>query len=55
MKFGIIGTNFVSDFFMEGSKLEPKCEVIAACGVSTERLNAFVEKHNIYKILYIIW
>lgn len=47
MKFGIIGTNFVSDFFMEGSKLEPKCEVVAACGVSMERLNAFVEKYNI--------
>ena len=47
MKFGIIGTNFVSDFFMEGAKLEPKCEVVAACGVSLERLNAFVEKHNI--------
>ena len=47
MKFGIIGTNFVSDFFMEGAKLEPKCEVVAACGVSLERLNALVEKHNI--------
>jgi len=47
MKFGIIGTNFVSDFFMEGAKLEPKCEVVAACGVSMERLNAFVEKYNI--------
>lgn len=47
MKFGIIGTNFVSDFFMEGAKLEPKCEVVAACGVSLERLNAFVEKYNI--------
>ncbi|MBQ9840805.1 MAG: Gfo/Idh/MocA family oxidoreductase [Erysipelotrichaceae bacterium] len=47
MKFGIIGTNFVSDFFMEGAKLEDRCEVVAACGISQERLQTFVEKYNI--------
>ena len=47
MKFGVIGTNFVSDFFMEGSKFEPECEVVAVCGTSDEKVKAFQEKYNI--------
>lgn len=31
MKFGIIGTNFVSDFFMNGAKESERCEVVAVC------------------------
>ena len=47
MKFGVIGTNFVSDFFMEGSKHEPECEVVAVCDVFEDKAKAFREKYNI--------
>ena len=50
MKFGVIGTNFVSDFFMEGAKLEPKCEVVAVCGQRETNLEAFQQKYNIPQI-----
>lgn len=47
MKFGVIGTNFVSDFFMEGSKYEPECEVVAVCDILEDKVNAFKEKYTI--------
>ena len=47
MKFGVIGTNFVSDFFMEGAKLEPKCEVVAVCSARQSKVEAFQQKYNI--------
>lgn len=47
MKFGIIGVNFVSDFFMEGAKYEPECEVVAVCARTESKLKAFQEKYNI--------
>lgn len=47
MKFGIIGVNFVSDFFMEGAKLEPECEVVAVCARTEKTRKAFQEKYNI--------
>ena len=47
MKFGVIGTNFVSDFFMEGAKLEPECEVVAVCSLTKENVEAFKTKYNI--------
>lgn len=49
MRFGIIGTNFVSDFFMAGAKQQEKCEVIAVCGTSMEKANAFADKYAISK------
>ncbi|MBR3840103.1 MAG: Gfo/Idh/MocA family oxidoreductase [Erysipelotrichales bacterium] len=47
MKFGVIGTNFVSDFFMEGAKCVTECEVVAVCDILEEKVNAFKEKYNI--------
>lgn len=47
MKFGVIGTNFVSDFFMEGSKYESECEVVAVCDIFEDKAKAFQEKYNI--------
>lgn len=47
MKFGVIGTNFVSDFFMEGAKGDERCEVVAVCDVFEDKVNAFADKYNI--------
>lgn len=47
MKFGIIGTNFVSDFFMEGSKFVEECEVVAVCSGRYGNAIKFAEKYNI--------
>lgn len=47
MKFGIIGTNFVSDFFMNGAKQVEKCEVVAVASGSLELAKTFGDKYNI--------
>ena len=47
MKFGIVGTNFVSDFFMEGAKLVEECEVVAVCSRTEESARKFAEKYSI--------
>lgn len=47
MKFGIIGTNFVSDFFMSGAKQEERCEVVAVCSRKIDSANKFADKYNI--------
>lgn len=47
MKFGVIGTNFVSDFFMDGAALVEECEVVAVSDVSLELADAFAKKYNI--------
>ncbi len=47
MKFGIVGTNFVSDFFMEGAKQEVRCEVIAVCSSKIESAQRFADKYEI--------
>lgn len=47
MKFGLVGTNFVSDFFMDGAKQVEKCEVVAVSDISMSGAKAFGERHNI--------
>lgn len=47
MKFGIIGTNFVSDFFMDGANLVEACEVVGVADVSLEAAQKFADKHGI--------
>ncbi len=47
MKFGIIGTNFVSDFFMEGAAKEKRCEVVAVCSRRMEAAHVFGDKYHI--------
>ena len=58
MKFGIIGTNFVSDSFMEGANEHDLCDVIAVSATSMQKAQAFGDKYNIpnsfddYKKMY---
>ena len=47
MKFGIIGTNFVSDYFMSGALECPDCEVVAVSATSLEKANNFADKYAI--------
>jgi predicted dehydrogenase len=47
MKFGVIGTNFVSDFFMNGAAQVADCEVVAVCSRRLENAKAFAEKYEI--------
>ena len=47
MKFGIIGTNFVSDFFMSGTVGLEKCEVVAVSATSMEKAENFAKKYDI--------
>ena len=47
MKFGVIGTNFVSDFFMNGAAEVDACEVVAVCSRRMENAKAFAEKYEI--------
>ena len=47
MNFGIIGTNFVSDYFMSGALECPDCEVVAVSATSMEKADKFADKYNI--------
>lgn len=47
MKFGVIGTNFVSDSFMQGISAVPACEAIAVCSGRKENAIRFAEKYQI--------
>jgi predicted dehydrogenase len=50
MKFAIIGTNFVSDMFMEGAIILDECEVVAVCSKKIENSKKFAEKYNILNV-----
>ena len=47
MKYGVIGTNFVSDFFMNGAKQVEGCEVVAVCSKTQAHAQAFAQKYQI--------
>ena len=49
MRFGIVGTNFVSDFFMEGAKCCKECEVVAVTSRRYDNAVAFAERYSIPK------
>ncbi|NLC54678.1 MAG: Gfo/Idh/MocA family oxidoreductase [Erysipelothrix sp.] len=47
MKFGFVGTNFVSEFMLEASNLVDGFELAAVCSRSLENAKAFAKKHNV--------
>ncbi|MEG0959443.1 MAG: Gfo/Idh/MocA family oxidoreductase, partial [Erysipelotrichaceae bacterium] len=47
MKFGIVGTNFVSGFFMDGAKQVDKCDVVAVSDISMEGAKKFADQYGI--------
>lgn len=50
MRFGIVGTNFVSDFFMAGAKEVNEVEVVAVCSGRKENALKFAEKYQIQHV-----
>ncbi len=52
LKFGIVGTNFVSDMFMEGLKLNHDVEAVSVCSGKYENACKFAEKYNIKNIYH---
>lgn len=50
MRFGIVGTNFVSDFFMEAAAYVPSCEVVSVCSGRKENAVRFAEKYDIKNV-----
>lgn len=51
MRFGIVGTNFISDEFVQGAKLlKEKIELTAVCSGKIENAKLFAEKHGIENV-----
>lgn len=47
IRFGIIGTNFITDWVLAAAKEEPRFEVAAICSRKYETAQAFATKHQI--------
>lgn len=50
MKFGIVGTNFVSDFFIKAASYMDEVEVVGVCSGRKENAIKFSKKYNIKNI-----
>ncbi len=47
IRFGIIGTNFISDWFLHGAAADPRFEAAAIYSRSQDTADSFAAKHNI--------
>lgn len=47
VRFGIIGTNFITDWILEAAREELRFEATAVCSRSRETGQAFALKHGI--------
>ena len=47
IRFGVVGTNFITDWVIEGGSQDPRFELTAVCSRSAVTGQAFAEKHNI--------
>lgn len=47
VRFGIVGTNFISDWVIEGAREESRFELAAVCSRTQERAEEFAAKHSI--------
>ena len=47
IRFGIIGTNFITDMLLAGAKEDPRFEVTAVCSRTEERAREFAAKYAI--------
>ncbi len=50
MRFGVVGTNFVSDYFMTGAGFVPEIEVTSVCSGHRENAEKFAAKYGIANI-----
>ncbi|GAB1415171.1 Gfo/Idh/MocA family oxidoreductase [Paludibacter sp.] len=47
VRFGIVGTNFISDWIIEGARQDSRFELVAIYSRSQQTAKLFAEKHNI--------
>lgn len=47
IRFGIVGTNFISDWVIAGAKEDPRFELTAVCSRTMERGQEFAARHSI--------
>ena len=47
VRFGVVGTNFISDWVIEGAREDPRFELVAVCSRSRERGGEFAARHSI--------
>lgn len=47
IRFGVVGTNFITDWVLAGARQDPRFELTAVCSRSEEKATAFALKHHI--------
>lgn len=47
VRFGVVGTNFITDWVIAGAKQDERFELVAVCSRSQETADAFAAKHGI--------
>ena len=47
VRFGVVGTNFITDWLIEGARLDPRFELTAVCSRTRERGEEFAVRHSI--------
>lgn len=47
IRFGVVGTNFISDWVITGGRQEDRFELVAVCSRKQETADAFAAKHHI--------
>ena len=47
VRFGVVGTNFITDWVIAGAREDERFELAAVCSRTRERGEEFAAKHNI--------
>ena len=47
IRFGVVGTNFITDWLIAGAKEDERFELVAVCSRTEERAREFAAKHSI--------
>ena len=47
IRFGVVGTNFITDWIVAGAKQDPRFELVGVCSRKQETADAFAAKHAI--------
>ena len=47
VRFGVVGTNNITDWVIEGGRQDERFEVTAVCSRTQERADEFAAKHGI--------
>ena len=51
IRFGVIGTNTITDKVIAGARQDSRFELVAVCSRTQERANLFAAKHHIHTLL----